>query len=303
MGRYAISGGRGMIGTELAGALRQRGDEALVLTRGRPRLPDEIRWDFSRGIQRVSRLEGLNTFFNLTGAPIAQRPWTRARRKRLWESRVTATEAMLRSLERLDTPPESFVGVGVLFVHGDCGDRVLDEDSPLGDGFLVELERAWEGANFEVGRALGCRVTVLRMAVVLAPNGGMFPLMLKPFRAGIGGWLGNGRQYTSWISIRDAIGALLHLADTPELEGVFNGTVPEAVRNYEWCSALARVLGSRVMAHAPKWAVRGALGELADDVFLASVRATPRRLLESGYQFKDTDPEQTFRWLVGLSKG
>ena len=133
--------------------------------------------------------------------------------------------------------------------------------------------------------------------MVLGPHGGAFPLMVKPFRY-VGGWLGNGKQYLSWISIRDTCGAILHLADTEGLSGCFNGSVPDPLRNKDWCRALGRVMHVPVVTHAPKWALRGALGELADGIFLASVRVRPTKLLLSGYQFIDPDPEPTFRWLL-----
>ena len=136
------------------------------------------------------------------------------------------------------------------------------------------------------------------MSIVLAPHGGAFPLLVVPFRYGFGGWLGPGDQYTPWITIRDAVGALLHLLDRPGCHGGFNGTVPEPTQNRAWAEAFGRVIDRPVRTHAPKWAMRGALGELAEQIFLSSCRATPRKLVESGYRFQDTDPEAAFRWLV-----
>lgn len=298
MARYAITGGTGMIGREIASLLRSRGDEVVVLTRGAPRSPDELQWDPAKGVSAPGRLEGLQAVFNLTGAPIADRPWTKARRQVLWDSRVKATEVLLKSLRKLDRKPLAFVGVGHLGIYGDRGDEELDESAAPGAGFLAELAQSWEGIELEATRELGCRASVLRMGLVLSHTGGAFPLMIKPFSMGIGGWLGTGRQYTSWLSIRDSVGALVHLADTDGLSGPFNGTSPVATRNYDWCKVLAEVLGSAVMAHAPKWALRGALGELAEDVFLASIHAVPKKLVASGYTFKDADARDTFTWLV-----
>ncbi|MBT3222348.1 MAG: TIGR01777 family protein [Proteobacteria bacterium] len=298
MACYAITGGTGMIGMHLAKALRDRGDDVLIITRRVPHYDHEIQWDKNRGIAALHRLEGLRAVFNLTGAPIADRPWTKRRRQVLWNSRIAATDTILESLSRLDKGPEVFVGVGVLGVFGDRGDDILDEDEPSGTGFLADLAGAWQAAHLEADRVLNSRAAVLRMSIVLSHTGGAFPLMLRPFRYGIGGWLGNGRQFTSWISIRDTVGALLHLADKDECSGHFNGTTPNPIRNYEWCRALGHVLHRPVRTHAPKWALRGALGELADGIFLASVRAVPKKLLDSGYEFVDTDLVETFRWLI-----
>jgi len=285
-----------MIGRALSAALRARGDEVRILTR-RPKGPDDVLWRPLKGVPRVEKLEGCEVVFNLTGAPMATRPWTRARRKVLYDSRVKATEALVGSLEKLDQPPHTFIGVSNLGLFGDRGDAIIADDDPPGSGFLADLCVAWEHAHTGA-EALGCRVAVLRMAVVLAPDDGAFPLMVRPFRY-VGGWLGNGQQYTPWLSIRDCVGALIHLADTPEVEGPVNGTIPEPTRNKAWLQALGRVMNRPVVTHAPKWALRGAFGELADEIFLASVRAVPRKLLESGYAFVDTDAEASFRWLHG----
>jgi uncharacterized protein (TIGR01777 family) len=294
--RYAIVGGTGMIGTSLANALAARGDEVLVITRRAPRSDRELQWDPARGLTSPRRLEGVDAVFNLAGAPIADRPWTTQRRKLLRDSRVRATETLLSSFEQLERPPRAFVGVGGLGLFGDRGEDWLDDDEPPGAGFLAELCVAWEHAQLSAEQH-GCRAAVLRMSVVLSPTGGAFPLMVRPFRY-VGGWLGDGRQYTPWISIRDAVGALIHLADHDRCRGAFNGTVPDPPHNKEWLKALGRVMHRPVMTHAPKWALRGALGELADGLLIASIRARPRKLLDTGYTFVDTDAEPTFQWLL-----
>lgn len=300
--RVAITGGTGMIGTALAEALRQRGDVVRVLTRGQPKQPDEVRWDPVKGITDLSKLQGIDAVVNLTGAPIADRPWTKARRQVLWDSRIAATQVLLESFAKLETPPSIFVGVGGLGRFGDRGDVILDDDAEPGTGFLAELALAWEQAHLGAN-ALGCRTSVLRMNLVLSATGGAFPLMVQPFRIGIGGWLGNGRQYTPWITLRDAVAGFLHLLDHRECSGMFNGTVPEPTPNYDWCKALGRALHRPVLTHAPKWALRGALGELADGIFLSSVRAIPAKLTATGFVFQDTEAEASFvRLLAELAQ-
>jgi uncharacterized protein len=289
-----------MIGTSLAARLVARGDQVVVLTRS-PKEGHHIRWDESKGIGEPKRLEGLDSFINLVGAPIAARPWTRRRREVLRRSRVEATELLLDALSQLDQPPRSVVGVSGLGLFGDRGDELLDEQTPPGTGFLAELCIAWEAAQFSAVEVLGARTAVLRMSVVLSPTGGLFPLMVRPFRY-VGGWLGDGHQYTSWISIRDCVNALIHLIDQELCAGPFNGTVPEPIRNRAWCEALGRALHRPVLGHAPTWALRGALGDLSEQLFLASVRAVPTKLTASGYQFVDTDAETTFQWLLAELK-
>ncbi len=272
-----------------------------VVTRQTPRNDDEIQWDPVRGFSSARALEGADVVFQLAGAPIADRPWTRQRRKVLYDSRVRSTETLISTFYDLDHPPKAFVSTGGLGLFGDRGDELLSDDAPPGHGFFPELCVAWEHANL-AAEQLGIRCAVLRMNLVLSPSGGVFPLMVRPFRL-VGGWLGHGRQYTPWLSIRDAVGALVHLADREGCRGVYNGTVPVPPRNREWLEALGRVMDVPVVTHAPRWALRGALGELADGLLIASIRAVPERLLASGYQFHDPDAEATFRWLVAEVEG
>lgn len=286
-----------MLGSWLQRALRSRGDDVLVVTRQTPRSEHEVQWDSARGVLSPRLLERLDVVYNLGGAPLADRPWTKARRKVLTESRVQATEVLLDSLSMLESPPKVFVGVGGLGLFGDRGDEVLDDDATPGSGFLAELCAAWEAAQLASARRIGARAAVLRMSVVLSPTGGAFPLMVRTFRY-LGGWLGPGGQYTPWISVHDATGALLHLADEESCAGAFNGTVPDAPSNKEWMVALGHAMQRPVVTKAPRWALRGALGELASSMLIASIRAAPRKLLASGYRFVDVDPESTFTRLV-----
>ncbi|MEM6928118.1 MAG: TIGR01777 family oxidoreductase, partial [Myxococcota bacterium] len=276
--RYAIAGGTGLIGRHLASSLRERGDEVWVLTRQRPTHAHEIQWDPVKGFN-PSSLEGIDGVFDLVGEHLADRPWTKQRRRKLVDSRVQATETLLESLANLDQPPGVFVGVSSLGYFGDRGDGFVDDEDPPGTGFLADLCVEWERAQLSATETLGARTSLLRMSVVLAADGGAFPLMVRPFHY-VGGWLGNGRQYSPWITIRDAVGALLHLADHDDCAGPFNGTVPTPITNKAWLKALGRVMHRPVGGIAPKWALKGAFGELAESLLLASIRAKPRKLLE-----------------------
>ncbi len=298
--RVVLIGGTGMIGTWLGNTLRDRGDEVVVVSRAGPddEADDRLVWTMSRGIHDVRRLEGFDAVVNLTGAPIADRPWTKMRRRTLHDSRVAATGVILESLARLEARPRIYLGAGHLGIYGDRGETILDEEAERGEGFLADLSEDWERAHFSADAVLGARVAVLRMAVSLAPTGGVFPLMIQPFRVGLGGWLGDGRQYLPWIGIRDTVAAFRFLLDHDRCTGVFNGCVPEPTRQKEWARALGRALDKPVMRNAPRWALRGALGELADDLFLASIRAVPRKLQQAGFRFEEANAEAHFRWLV-----
>lgn len=268
----------------------------MILTRQRPTSADEVRWDPVKGLA-PGPLEGIDGVFDLVGEHLADRPWTKQRRRKLVDSRVQATRTLLDALSALEQPPGVFVGVSSLGYFGDRGDSFVDDEDPPGTGFLADLSVEWERAQLAATEVLGARSSVLRMSVVLAPDGGAFPLMVRPFRY-VGGWLGNGRQYSPWITIRDCVGALLHIADTPQCEGPFNGTVPTPITNKAWLKAFGRVMHRPVGNIAPKWALKGAFGELADQLLLASIRAVPRKLVESGYAFVDPDAEEAFRWLL-----
>jgi hypothetical protein len=281
----------------LARALEARGDVVWVVTRQKPTHPRQLHWDPARGLSSPASLEGLDGLFNLAGEPLATRPWTSRRRAALISSRVLATQTLLADLAQRQHHPRVYIGAGHLGFYGDGGDELLTEEAPRGRGFLADLAADWEAAH-DRASLLGCRVAVLRMGLVLSPEGGALPLLVKPFRV-VGGWAGNGQQWTPWISIRDVVGSLLHLADQDLCQGAFNGTAPRPVRNREWCLGLGRALQRPVVTHAPKWALRGALGDLAEDLLLASVRAVPQKLLASGYTFVDPDPDETFRWMVG----
>ncbi len=294
--KVAILGGTGMIGTALARALRARGDVVTIISRRDPAPPDYIPWE-SRGITQVRRLEGHDVFVNLAGAPLADRPWTTLRRRQLWSSRVEATQFAVAALKELRSPPPVYIGAGLLWRFGHRGDEWIDDDDPAGSGFLEDLSVAWEAEHLAAAEA-GCRAAVLRMGIVLSPSGGAFPAMLMPFRVGIGGWLGNGQQFTPMITLRDAVSALIHLIEAPGARGAFNANPPDPLRHYEWMMALGRSVGKPVVTHAPMWALRGALGELADHLLIASCRARPRKLTESGFKFQDTDVDAAFRSLI-----
>ncbi len=287
--RVLVAGGTGLLGTALARALRDRGDEVVVLTRGPDAPPELISWDLRRGVRQQRRLEGVEAVVNLVGEPLAARPWTPARRRQLVASRVEPTDVLGEALASLDVPPRTYVGVSAIGIHAPRGDAWIDDDDAVDKGFLPDLAVAWEAAHARAAEGIGARLAILRMGVVLAAEGGLFPALLVPFRTGVGGWAGDGRAYAPWISLHDAVRAIVWLLDHPEASGAFHGTVPSPPSNRELCEALGEAVGRPVTGHAPAWVLRGALGELADALFLSSRRARPSKLMALDFVFDDPD--------------
>ncbi|MFD9410973.1 TIGR01777 family oxidoreductase [Streptomyces sp. NPDC059989] len=291
--RIAITGSTGLIGSALVRSLRADGHEAVRFVRREPAAGDEARWDPARGYVDPEALAGCAGVVHLAGAGVGDHRWTAAYKKEIRDSRVLGTAAMARALAALEQPPRVFVVGSAVGYYGDAGDRVLDEDSPAGRGFLAGVCVEWEAAAAPAQEA-GIRTAFARTGLVVAPEGGAWGRMFPLFRAGLGGRLGSGRQYWPYISLRDEIAALRHIIDTPSLSGPVNLTAPEPLTNRRITEVMARVLHRPAVLPVPAVALRIVLGEFASDV-LGSQRARPTRLLESGFVFHDPGIEQAIR--------
>lgn len=286
--RVALSGSSGLIGTALAEALRQGGNEVVALVRRSPG-PAEVGWDPASGAIDHQGLAGVEAVVNLAGAGIGDRRWTPARRRLLVSSRVDSTALLCRALSRLDPPPRVLLNASAVGFYGDRGDEVLTEDSPPGPGFLAELCRQWEQATHPAAEA-GVRTVHLRSGVVLSARGGALARQLPLFRLGLGGRLGRGRQWTSWVSLEDEVGAILFLLEHAGVSGPVNVVAPEPVTNRRFTAALARALHRPAVLAVPAPALRMALGRaLADEVILTSQRVVPAALQAAGYGFRHRD--------------
>jgi hypothetical protein len=297
--RVAVTGATGLIGSALAPFLTTGGHEVVPLVRRRAR-EGEVSWNFGHARVDTEALEGIDAMVHLAGEPIAAR-WTEDRRRRIIESRVIGTRFLSETLARLKRPPRVLVAASAVGVYGNRGDEILTEASPtLGAprDFLTEVGREWEAAT-EPARAAGIRVVLLRFGIVLSPAGGALARMLPPFRLGLGGPLGSGRQYMSWVAIDDILGAIHHALMTEALDGPVNATAPNPVTGRAFATALGRVLGRPAMVPVPAPALRLAFGEMADVAVLASARVLPARLQESGYAFRYPDLEGALRFVLG----
>jgi uncharacterized protein (TIGR01777 family) len=295
--RVLVSGASGLIGSALLPGLRGEGHRVIPLIRRAPG-PGEIGWDPETGRLGRGELEGFDAVIHLAGENIGAR-WTAARRRRIRESRVRGTSLLSEALAGLRQPPRTLISASAVGIYGSRGDEILTEASPPGDptDFLVSVGRDWEAAA-EPARAAGIRVVHPRFGVVLSPDGGALQRLLLPFRLGLGGQVGSGRQWMSWIAIHDAVAALRHIMATETLTGPINVTAPEPVTNREFTGTLARVLRRPAVLPVPATALRLVFGAMADGTLLASTRVLPERLLGSGYGFRDGSLESALRSLL-----
>ncbi|MGW1641911.1 TIGR01777 family oxidoreductase [Streptomyces lavendulae] len=291
--RIALTGSSGLIGKALVRSLRADGHDTVRFVRRAPADPGEARWDPRAGFVDPAGLEGVDAVVHLAGAGVGDHRWTAAYKKEIRDSRVLGTAAIARAVAALDRPPAVLVCGSAIGYYGDTGDRPVDEGAPAGTGFLPSVCVDWEAAAAPA-RAAGIRTVFARTGLVVAAGGGAWGKLFPVFRAGIGGRLGNGRQYWSYISLDDEVAALRHIVDTPALVGPVNLTAPHPLTNREVTAAMGRILHRPTVCAVPAPVMRLALGEFAGDV-LGSQRVLPARLLESGFAFRHPGIEESIR--------
>ncbi|MDO0928025.1 TIGR01777 family oxidoreductase [Streptomyces sp. TG1A-8] len=291
--RIAVAGASGLIGSALVRSLTADGHEVVRLVRRAPRDDGEVRWDPQRRHVDAAGLAGCDVVVNLAGAGVGDRRWTPEYKRLIRDSRVLGTAALAEAAASLPEPPRVFVNGSAIGVYGDTGDRTVDEDAPPGDGFLPSVCVEWEGAVAPV-REAGVRTVLLRTGLVVARGGGAWGRLFPLFRAGLGGRIGDGRQFWSYIALHDEVAAIRHLIDDGALSGPFNLTAPQPLTNREITAAMGRVLRRPALLPVPAPVLRAALGEMAGDV-LGSQRVVPRRLLESGFRFAFPGIEDAIR--------
>ena len=281
--KIAITGSSGLVGTALRGRLDAQGHEVVRIVR-REAGPGEVRWDPETGDIDTEGLRGTDAFVNLAGAGIGDERWSEERKRVLVESRTKSTDLLARTIADLSPAPSVFLSGSAIGFYGDRGDEELTEDSAPGDGFLSDLCREWEAATRPAEDA-GIRTAHLRTGIVLSAEGGALSKMLLPFKLGIGGRLGSGQQWMSWISIDDHVRAMIHLL-TADVAGPVDLTAPAPVRNVEFTKALGRELGRPTLFPIPRIGPRLLLGkELAQALLYESQRVLPTVLERSGYSF------------------
>jgi uncharacterized protein (TIGR01777 family) len=274
--KAVITGGTGFLGSALAASLRSDGHHVSIVTR-RPRLPDEVSWT------DVSSFEGADVVVNLAGTPLDEGRWTGQRKASILESRVQTTEAVVKTMSEVTRRPAVFLNASAVGVYGTHGPEALTEDSPPGSDFLASVCVQWEATAMKA--AWLTRVVLLRTGLPLATSGGALPKLAIPFRVFAGGRVGSGDQYWSWIHLHDWLRLVRWAIDTTGIKGPLNLTAPAPVTNREFAAALARALHRPALAPAPAFAVRLALGEMADALVLSGQRVLPAKATRGGFQF------------------
>jgi len=305
--RVLISGSTGMIGSALADRLRQQGYDVAGLIRPAARTQlsgagtagqgQIVHWDPVAGTLDRSA-DGADAMVHLAGASIAEGRWTSARKRLLQDSRIAATHNLIDELKKLRRPPRVFVAASAIGIYGDRGDEELTESSAPGEDFLAGLTGQWEEASSRASE-FGARVVLVRIGIVLDKNGGALPRMALPFRLGAGGRLGSGRQWMSWVTLYELVTILQYAMHTDSIDGPLNAVSPKPVRNADFTKILARVLHRPALFPAPAFALRVALGELADALLLSSQKVLPKKLASLGYHFAHPDLETALRTILG----
>jgi uncharacterized protein (TIGR01777 family) len=288
--KIAVTGATGFIGSALLALLKRAGDEVVVLRR-----PDD--WNSETGAVNQAVFRNIDAVVHLAGESIASGRWTGVRKARILDSRIKGTKLIAETIASMETRPSVLISASAIGYYGDRGSELLREESGPGVGFLPDVCKQWEAAT-DVASRKGIRVVHLRTGLVLSKNGGALPRMLLPFKLGIGGRIGSGNQFWSWISLDDECAAIQHCLQATALHGAVNLVSPSPVTNTEFTKTLGRVLGRPTIFPLPALAARLALGEMSDPLLLASARVEPAKLQASRFVFRNRDLRATLEQLL-----
>jgi uncharacterized protein (TIGR01777 family) len=294
-GKVLVSGSSGLLGSTLVSSLTTTGYQVTRLVHGRATGGNQIAWDPVQPLSPES-VSGFDAVVHLAGESVVGR-WTAAKKSAIRDSRALGTRNLAEAVAKATQPPRVLISASAIGYYGDRGEEVLREDSPAGKGFLAGVCREWEAATEPAAKA-GIRTVQIRIGVVLSAAGGALQKMLPPFRLGLGGNMGNGRQWMSWIDIQDLVAAVHHIMKTKSLRGPVNMVAPNPVKNAEFTKALASVLSRPAVFPMPAFAARLAFGQMADELLLASQRVEPVKLLASGVVFQRPDLRQSLQAIL-----
>ena len=288
--RILITGASGLIGKALQGSFTEVGYEMLLASRSEPRDAKHIQWNPDTGFadRDLSKLEGLDAVVHLAGESISALRWSDEKKKAIRDSRVFGTRSIIETFVKLERKPKTFISGAAIGFYGDRGDEVMTESSPAGKTFLAEISKEWETESRRA-EDLGIRTVLLRTGIVLSKDGGALATMITPFALGVGGVVGSGKQWMSWVSLDDVIGIINFALENESVRGAINVVAPNPVTNEEFTKTLGSVLYRPTFLPLPEFAVHMVFGEMGDALLLDSTRVVPKRLLDAGYEFKYTD--------------
>ncbi|MGA8163974.1 MAG: TIGR01777 family oxidoreductase [Waddliaceae bacterium] len=296
--KLLISGSSGLIGSELVPFLKERGHRVVRLVRLESQLSDDtLLWNPEHHELNPKDFEGFEVVIHLAGENIASGRWTLEKKKKIKDSRVMGTHMLCELFAHVENPPQLLISSSAIGYYGNRGNQLNDENSSPGKGFLAEVCAQWEAAT-EPASHKGIRVVTLRTGVVLSPKGGALGKMLLPFKLGLGGVIGSGQQYVSWISMDDYLGVILHIIGNNSIQGPVNAVAPTPVTNEELTKTLGKVLKRPTIFPLPTFAAKFLAGEMADEMLLSSTRVSPEKLIETGYTFLYPELERALRHLL-----
>ena len=295
--KVAIAGASGLVGSALIPRLENESIEVTRLVRESPK-PGEIEWHPNQDTIKPDRLKGFDAIINLAGENIAEGRWTDEKKRKIHDSRVYGTHLLSEAMAKVDPKPQVFLCASATGIYGDRGDEILSEQSESGGGFLAGVCREWEQATEPASKA-GVRVVNLRFGPILAAEGGMMAKMLTPFKMGMGGKIGSGKQYISWVAIDDVVNAMKLALKDESTRGPLNIVAPNPVTNEVLTKTLGHVLNRPTALAMPAFAARLAFGEMADEMLLVSQRVVPKKLTEARFEFRYPNLESALKEYVG----
>lgn len=288
--RILITGASGLIGKALQASFKEKGHEMLLASRSEPRDDEHVQWSADSGFadEDLSRLEGLDAVIHLAGENISALRWTDEKKKAIRDSRVHGTHSMIEAFGKLKSKPKVFISGSAVGFYGDRGNEEMTEANSAGKTFLADVSKEWE-AESRRAEDLGIRTVLLRTGIVLSKDGGALATMLTPFKLGVGGVVGDGKQWMSWVSLDDVVAIINYALENENLRGAVNVASPNPVTNEEFTKTLGTVLYRPTFLPLPEFAIHMVFGEMGDALLLDSTRVIPKRLLDAGYEFKFTD--------------